>query len=189
MSAKPGRDPERTREAILSAAERLISTKGFQAFTLDEVAQGASVSKGGVLHHFPNKHALLLGLVQQMFQQEEAEIEQFLREDPKSPGAYCRAFLRRHVAYMDDEGSSRVCAELCSELRNVPGMLEIVEKHCRKSEERVENDGLDPVAASIISLATVGLMFGAVWGIPRAKNFDQVVARLVEMAGGNSSSV
>ncbi|MBS1835732.1 MAG: TetR/AcrR family transcriptional regulator [Acidobacteria bacterium] len=188
MSAKSTRDPERTREAILSAAERLIAQKGFQAFTLDEVAQGAAVSKGGVLHHYPNKHALLAGLAQQMLQQEEAEIEEFLRQDPKAPGAYTRAFLRTHLSYMD-EGCSRVCAELFYEMRNVPGMQERIGAHVRKTEERLENDGLDPVVASIISHAASGLMSGFIWGIPRAKKFDDVVARLVEMAGGESSSV
>lgn len=188
MSAKSTRDPERTREAILTAAERLIAQKGFQAFTLDEVAQGASVSKGGVLHHYPNKHALLAGLAQQMLRDEESEIEEFLRQDSKAPGAYTRAFLRTHLAYME-EGCSRICAELFSEMRNVPGMQELIGAHVRKTEERLSNDGLDPVVASIISHAASGMMSGFIWGLPRAKNFDDVVALLVEMAGGGSSSV
>ncbi|BDC47963.1 hypothetical protein F183_A02790 [Bryobacterales bacterium F-183] len=187
-AAKPIRDPERTREAILSAAERLIVQKGFQAFTLDEVAQGASVSKGGVLHHYPNKHALLAGLAQQMLQEEDADIEEYLRKDPKAPGAYTRAFLRAHIAYME-EGCSRLCAELFSEMRNVPGMQERIAAHVAKTQERLANDGLDPVTASIISHAASGMMSGFIWGLPRPKNFDQIVKRLVEMSGGDSSSV
>ena len=123
-----------------------------------------------------------------MVQQEEADIEEYLRQDSKAPGAYTRAFLRAHLDYLE-EGCSKVCAELCSEFRNVPGMIDMFGAHVRRSEERLENDGLDPVTASIISYAVSGMMSGFVWGFPRGKNFDKVVARLVELANGSSLSV
>lgn len=187
MCAKFARDPERTRVAILDAAERLISTKGLQAFTLEDVAAGASISKGGLLHHFPNKVALLTGLTQQMLTEELDDIEALLEKEPPTAGAYTRALLKCYLAFMD-EGCSRLCSELCSELRNVPGLLQLIETHVESINARLESDGLDPAIASIVAFAARGMISDFIWGIQRPKNFDQIVSRLVELASPHSSS-
>jgi AcrR family transcriptional regulator len=45
----------RTRAAILDAAEQLFGENGFDATTVDTVAQTAAVAKGAVYHHFKDK--------------------------------------------------------------------------------------------------------------------------------------
>lgn len=47
------------REAILDAALEVFSEGGYRAGSLREVAQRVSMSEAGLLHHFPNKVALL----------------------------------------------------------------------------------------------------------------------------------
>jgi len=47
------------RDRILDAAGQLVTGQGTRHLTLDGVAQAAGVSKGGLLHHFPGKDALL----------------------------------------------------------------------------------------------------------------------------------
>jgi AcrR family transcriptional regulator len=46
----------------MDAAEDLICTRGIAGFTLDAVAQAASVPKGGLLYHFNSKDRLISGL-------------------------------------------------------------------------------------------------------------------------------
>lgn len=188
MCARFARDPERTREAILTAAEKLIASKGFQTFTLDEVTQAAGVSKGGLLHHFPNKIALVTGLTQQMITEELADIDKFLALEPQTPGAFTRAFLKAYLAFME-EGCSRICSELCSELRNIPTLHAMVNAHVRSLDSRLANDGLDPATASIIAFAARGMVSDFIWGIARPANFDDIVARLVDLATPHSSSL
>ncbi|WP_328587453.1 TetR/AcrR family transcriptional regulator [Cereibacter azotoformans] len=53
-----------TRKRLLEAAEHLGRTVGPAGMSLDAVAAAAGVSKGGLLYHFPSKHALLRALVQ-----------------------------------------------------------------------------------------------------------------------------
>lgn len=51
------------RERVLDAAENIVSRQGAGFLTLDAVAAGAKVSKGGMLYHFKSKEALLEGLL------------------------------------------------------------------------------------------------------------------------------
>ena len=54
-----------TRERILDAAMGLFSAKGFHDTKLDEIVAQASVSKGSIYFHFPNKEKLFIALVDQ----------------------------------------------------------------------------------------------------------------------------
>jgi AcrR family transcriptional regulator len=48
------------REAILSAAEALFSTSGFNAVSVRDIAQAAGANPGSVTYHFKSKDGLLL---------------------------------------------------------------------------------------------------------------------------------
>ena len=52
-----------TRERILRAAMKVAARQGSGNVSLDAVAAEAGVSKGGLLYHFPNKIALMRGIV------------------------------------------------------------------------------------------------------------------------------
>lgn len=47
------------RSSILLAASIVVKNNGVEKLTLEAVAKEAGVSKGGLLHHFPNKEALI----------------------------------------------------------------------------------------------------------------------------------
>src|SRR4029077_15545073 len=48
------------REAILSAAETLFSTKGFNAVSIRDIALEAGANPGSITYHFKSKDGLLL---------------------------------------------------------------------------------------------------------------------------------
>lgn len=56
------------REEILEAAEWVVTQHGAGHLTLDSVADRAGVSKGGLLHHFPSKEALLRAMLTQVLE-------------------------------------------------------------------------------------------------------------------------
>ncbi len=58
------RDPERTRERILDAAQALILDHGFGATTVDAVVTRAGITKGAFFHHFGSKADLARALVE-----------------------------------------------------------------------------------------------------------------------------
>ena len=51
---------ERTRRRVIDAAAELFSRSGFRAVSLRDIAALADLTHAGVLHHFPNKEALLI---------------------------------------------------------------------------------------------------------------------------------
>jgi len=52
-----------TRDKILHAALQVFAEKGYHRAAVDDIVRASRTSKGAVYHHFPNKEALFLALV------------------------------------------------------------------------------------------------------------------------------
>jgi AcrR family transcriptional regulator len=52
-----------TRDRILQAALQVFAQKGYHRAAVDDIVHASGTSKGAVYHHFPNKEALFLALV------------------------------------------------------------------------------------------------------------------------------
>lgn len=77
--------------AILDAAERVLSQHGLANTTFDAVAREAGMSKGGVLHYFRNKRDMLSAIVyrfEKQFSERRTEIAASL---PDAPDRFVRA--------------------------------------------------------------------------------------------------
>ncbi|MEZ4443526.1 MAG: TetR/AcrR family transcriptional regulator [Polyangiaceae bacterium] len=68
--------------AILDAAKRVLETEGLVAFTTNRVAEVAGVSVGSLYQYFPNKDALLLGVVERGLRMAEEIARETLSEAP-----------------------------------------------------------------------------------------------------------
>jgi AcrR family transcriptional regulator len=58
---------ERSRTNILDAALKLFSHRGYGATSVQDIADGAAVSKGNVYHHFADKESIFRELLDQYF--------------------------------------------------------------------------------------------------------------------------
>jgi len=76
------RDPEKTRERILDAAQALILDHGYGATTVDAVVGRAGITKGAFFHHFASKAELARTLIQRF-------------------AAWDRKYLEDHVAHAE----------------------------------------------------------------------------------------
>ncbi len=88
------RAPDITRAEIIDKALEVAAEKGALGFTLDAVAARTSVSKGAVLHHFPNKLALLEGLIDHLGAIFCESVLAEAARDPQPYGRHARAYLR-----------------------------------------------------------------------------------------------
>ena len=52
-----------TRDRILSAALEVFAGKGYHRAIVDDIVRASGTSKGAVYHHFPNKEAIFIALV------------------------------------------------------------------------------------------------------------------------------
>jgi AcrR family transcriptional regulator len=64
-----------TKARILDAAVEVFGTQGYDAGSLREVAALAGISQAGLLHHFPNKVALLSAVIERRDQNANADVE------------------------------------------------------------------------------------------------------------------
>lgn len=87
------KQPEVVRRQLLDIATSLLVEEGVKGLTLDAVAKRSSVSKG-VLHHFPNRQALLIGLFDDLNDRFFTELEAHIAADKEPHGRVYRAFLR-----------------------------------------------------------------------------------------------
>ncbi len=74
------RDPERSREAILDAAEHLFAAKGYEETSLQEIGQHAGVSRGTPNYFFGSKEQLYGAVLDRVFEAEQLSIMQSLGE-------------------------------------------------------------------------------------------------------------
>ena len=149
------RDSQRTVSTILEAAERVIVHSGVEKATIEEVAREAGVSKGGVLHHFPGKEAIVTGLVEMLVSRFEADVSARQALDPEPNGSFTRAFLNAVTEKADH--CVEVSFALKAAFRNCPKLQELIRNANQRWQDRIERDGIDPVCASVVRLATDGL--------------------------------
>jgi AcrR family transcriptional regulator len=69
QALKPRKTPLQSRSAetvavILEAAARILEMRGFEGFNTNAIAERAGVSIGSLYQYFPNKDALLSGLIE-----------------------------------------------------------------------------------------------------------------------------
>jgi AcrR family transcriptional regulator len=186
---RPKEEALRTRETVLRAAARVIASQGISAFTLDAVAQEAGVTKGGVLHHFPSKADLITGLVDDVVATFNARLLAELSAEPEGqPGRWLRAYLR--VVFFADFADSSLLPALAATVAAEPDILVRIRRSYEESQQAAVDDGIDPVLATIIRLATDGLVFTRAFGMDV---LDSVASRktyqeLVRLTGLTSAA-
>jgi len=175
------RDSQRTVSGILEAAERVIVRSGAEKATIDEVAREAGVSKGGVLHHFPSKEAIIVGLVGMLIAKFEGDVAARQALDPEPKGSFTRAFLR--TATETDGHCIEVFFALQAAYRDCPSLLKMKREANLRWQARIEQDGIDPVCASVVRLATDGLWLARLHQttVPSEKYQSAVIDYLVAL--------
>ncbi len=82
------------REAVLKAAEHIVTHEGVQHLTIARVAEEAGLSRGGVFYHFPTKEALIEGMVQRLVMLFDQALTEMMAQDPEPYGRLTRAYAR-----------------------------------------------------------------------------------------------
>jgi AcrR family transcriptional regulator len=90
---------EKRREELLDAALQLFSLEGYSGASIARIAERVGISVAGVLHHFPNKIALLMGVLERR-DQVNARLADEVRGDGSLDGFFgsLRAINAANVA-------------------------------------------------------------------------------------------
>jgi len=84
-SARQLRKQERRKDEILSAATELVTSEGFDEFTMRKVARSLDCAVGAIYRYFPSKDHIISGLALQAIRAYEVELKEALEKLP-TPG-------------------------------------------------------------------------------------------------------
>jgi TetR/AcrR family transcriptional regulator len=155
------RDPEQTRAAVIDAAERLFSERGFAATSMRDISAASGVSHSLIHHHYGSKEDLHAIVKRRM-------VEGYARRFPAAARATnrplsVRAEMRRIMTYLSE---NPVMLRLCGWTRlegdsqvwpGEPDLLDTLRSRVAAAQRRGRaRADLDP---AVLSLMIFGLIF------------------------------
>ena len=148
---------------ILNAASRIVSEKGIFNLTLEAVAKEAGFSKGGLLYHYPSKEALVEGMVEHLTQSYDQKIAEKAQSDPQEMGRWLRAYV--DVTFNDTYKNKDMNYGLMAAKAVNEELLDPIRELYVKWQSAIENEGIDPIEATIIRLATDGMWLAEIFDL------------------------
>ncbi len=151
-----GRHSDNARERIIDAAEQVVVDFGAGHLTFDAVALKAGLSRGGLLYHFPDKEALLKGMLDRLIER-ATERRAKIRADLPEGGAEGEIVAHVLSFLEEDDKAKRAQAAVFASGAHDPKLLAPVKEKYRKVMDDFTRNGLPFERAAVIALATDGL--------------------------------
>ncbi|QKT08273.1 TetR/AcrR family transcriptional regulator [Gordonia sp. X0973] len=96
---EPQQDRSRaTRERLLDKSVDVLATQGWAATTVAAVAESAGVSRGAAQHHFPTRDALIIAVLERMFDAMIGEASATMTSVPDDVAARVDAVVDKAVS-------------------------------------------------------------------------------------------
>lgn len=154
--------PKIDKTAIVRAAEEVVREKGARKLTLDAVAAKCGLSKGGLLHHFGTKQALLKAMVEEALSREDQIADEYAAN--RGPGRG-ELSARIHAQFMLMEDEEALPRALIAAVAEDPSLLDPIRTHDARISREVCSVSRDPDLAQILCFASLGLFMGRVLGV------------------------
>jgi AcrR family transcriptional regulator len=159
--------PDDTRSRLLAAAETIVAERGVGALTLDAVAAAAGVSKGGLLHHYRSKEALLTAIVTRLAEEMRAVFDMLHAAEAPGPGRAARAGLAWafHKPPEREARDLRIAAALLAAHAHDPALIDPIRAEHARIRALMMDDGLPPARAMLLMTAADGLFLAKVFSL------------------------
>lgn len=164
------------KDRVLAAYVDILLTDGVAAATLDEVARRAEISKGGLLHHFPSKEALVTGLMEHLVALNEQDIERTLAADEDLLSAFLSS-----SSVAKDEFSSVFMAAMKLAGSNIPEVDQTLQHVLQVWQHTLLEHVADPVVAKLVHLVGDGLYLHAIVGSDQNTDHRELVAAIRQL--------
>lgn len=175
------RDKERTKQAIIAAATRMISAHG-AGVSLADIAAEAGVSKGALTHHFPSRDALEVAILASGVQRFRDEVHARVDLAENRPGKLLRGYIR---ALTTDSPFMREVfspAALLLIMGAGQPVQQLLEEDAQSWRQDFAADGLDPATSLVLRYAAEGLAGGTGSPYLTPGELESARARLLELA-------
>ena len=122
-------------DAIISAVNRLLAEKGFDAMTVDEVAAEVGIAKASLYKHFPSKEDLAAAAMVRVMERARAFLDSLAADKSASPLVQLKAVARWTMqVQLDGEmpslpsENSSLRATLTTNKAYVDGLMDVSER-------------------------------------------------------------
>jgi len=171
---------ERTRNATIRAALAIIARDGPGRLTLDAIARESGISKGGLMHQFPTKRAVLKALLEHQIEHFDAFSRKYRAEQG---AAHAEPHLAVQIATMREAiaGPDPVASAILAAMTEDPGLLAVTRDIDARSVAAIKAEAADPELAVLRWVAARGLVLAALLGTcpfseaERARLFDRLL--------------
>ncbi|MCP8617241.1 TetR/AcrR family transcriptional regulator [Salirhabdus salicampi] len=169
------------RQLILGTAKQIILDNGLQSLTLDAIAKKASISKGGLLYHFPNKKSLIEGLAQHIFDDFAFHFYNAAEKDPNETGKWSRALIE--ATKIDIEQNAELNVGILAASFLEPEITENISESYVDLLKKLEGDKINPITTDIIRFALDGIYYSKMFNVAslEKEKVDHVMQQLWEM--------
>ncbi|GAA4880099.1 TetR family transcriptional regulator [Actinomycetospora straminea] len=172
------------RDKVLEALESLV-LEGNPEPTFDEVAARAAVSKGGLLHHFPDRAALTAGLLRRIVERTDRQMD-----DAARVGRAAVTWLRLSAEDGADQQTARALLSLVR--MSASGRVDLpddVAEAIGRWQRAIAAELADPVEALLVRLVGDGLFLAALTGqAVTGDELEELVARVLPTAARGAPS-
>lgn len=167
MSPKIGVAPRR-REQLLDATFECIAGMGYGNFSLQDVAERASLSKGIIHYYFKNKEELLVLVLDRLTQSLDDQVNLKANTARTPTGRICAIFDGSFEVVQEKVDFFHVFFDFCGQATRKKEMQDITSSlyaKYRRLTQRVIEDGIAqgvfrPVDAAGVAAVLVGMVMG-----------------------------
>lgn len=154
---------QRTREAAIQAALTIITRDGAGRLTIDAIARESGISKGGVLHQFRTKEAVLKALLEYQIEKGETLFRDTLDQIPSS---HREPVLEAQIATLRVAASHPTTTSLAiaGALADSPGLLGVLRENQGLRVDSMKQQATDPLLALVRWSAANGLALSSILG-------------------------
>jgi AcrR family transcriptional regulator len=155
---------KRTREAAIQAALAIILRDGPARLTIDAIARESGISKGGVLHQFRTKDAVLKALLEHQITSSDA----FFRESlDKIPSDHREPVLEAEIETFREAASHPQSATfaIAGALADSPELLAVARETDAQRVKDIKAQAADSQIALVRWAAAKGLALAAILGL------------------------
>ncbi|NYH80152.1 AcrR family transcriptional regulator [Actinopolyspora biskrensis] len=148
-----------TRDRLLRVAGEVIHRGGVRALTLESVARAAGVSKGGLLYHFPSKHALVEAMAEARVAEIRSAMERH-REQNRDHGP-----VAGYIASLDAAPDTHLDTALMAAAFEYPEAVAPFRRAFAEFQRVSRESNADPTLGTLLRLACDGLWLAELVGL------------------------
>lgn len=155
---------ERTRKAAIQAALTIIARDGPGRLTLDAIAKESGISKGGLMHQFPTKVAVLKALLEHQIEYFDKFARQYMAQhgaEQRQPQLALQIATNHEVVNTPRSVAFAILGAASQE----PSLLSLTKETDAKVVAAIKAEAPDPELAMVRWLAARGLALTALFGM------------------------